>query len=792
MKGIVTYYLLIGILLQFILKLKLQLEISLMSYIINSSDPDCLNPNKTGGKCSSLADLQLRHRVPEFFVLSDKLYLEVAKLAGLSKFYDRLETLKIWQTWSIDQISLQIREAFLSVKLPENIRQEIFEHAKNQSRYNSWRSSMVGEDGVKLSYAGVLRTELFVSLNTPEDVDKILLPLLADGYSVGAIKYRIQHGVSQKIVLPVGIQKQINSYAGVVLFGQSFTSDKRSVLSVVYGQCEAVVANKVQVFRYEVDNSNFKVEILSGGPQTKQLLPNYDTKSVEWIDIQPEYQTLPPIPENILQEITRIGQEEYQHTGIRRDMEFSITINPDTKDFIIWSLQSRPVTKQIVTKLGEKDTTTPILATGIPCAPGVVYCQVVKPGSKPKHLPENVAFVGSEFEPDNDWTLGSIVGIVADTGNESSHGVAKGNEFKIPTVLAAVSENGTPFSQLVNEGDWITIDGFYGIIYKGKSQSRLDWFNSKPAQQTINTDGLNTNIYVNCSFPENAQEAFEMGADGVGLLRGDFLWDQFPLSYMVNGTENVATNKVVNQLIQTAKPFYDMFVNSNGQKGKVVYRTFGPKLHEMRVKNGSEPWHNSLLKDHRDPSAGIQGLALSLHPDYLPAFIMELKIFKQAWEQYPNLSLMFPVVRSIDDCEELMDVLTYCGLNNPNNRPIRWMMAELGINFTQPESFLRYFDGASIGFNDSDLSLRQKNRGEMTGSYRYPIDSPELVKTYCDYARVARSLGKTVSGCGNLPTISPKVCKQFVQAGFTSISVGVQALPEIETFVRNTESNKPN
>ena len=397
-----------------------------MSYILKSTDPECLREDKAGGKCASLADLQLRHQVPEFFVLSKDLYLEVVELANISKFYNRLATLKIWQTWSINLISKEIKEAFLAVSLPSNIRQEIFDCAKAQSKYNSWRSSMVGEDGVKLSYAGVLRTELFIELDTPEDVDKIYLPLLAEGYSVGAIKYRIQHSVSQEIILSIGVQKQINSYAGVVLFGQAFTTDQRSVLSVVYGQCEAVVSNKVKVFRYEVDNSTFEVDLLSAGPQNKQLLPNFGVKSVEWVDIHQEKQTLAPLPNYILQEIARIGQEEFAYTGVRRDMEFSITIDPGTGEFIVWSLQSRPETKKIVGKLGDRDTKTPVLATGIPCAPGIVYCQVSKPGSVPLHLADNVAFVGSEFEPDHDWTLGSIVGIVADTGNESSHGVAKG------------------------------------------------------------------------------------------------------------------------------------------------------------------------------------------------------------------------------------------------------------------------------------------------------------------------------------------------------------------------------
>lgn len=746
-----------------------------------------LDEKITGGKGASLADLyQAGHNVPDFFVISASAWRIIESLSNLSRFYDRLETLKSFQVRRISKISEQIRNAIRSIKLPNDLRQEIFNNARNQSEFNSWRSSMTGEDGDKLSYAGVLRTELFVSLSTPDDVDKILLSLLAEGFSVGAINYRIAHGVSHKISLQIVIQKQINSIAGIVFYGQSMTSTSESLFSVCYGQCEAIVANRVKTFRYKADNETLDIKLLSAGPQIEQLLPNFIEKNVAWYQIEENLQTVQPLPPEILKKIVEIGQMEKLRKGNARDIEISVTI--EGGKYTIWMLQSRPVTKKLVTSKGPEDYETEILARGVPASPGVWFGKVSFIGSEPKAIPNGTIFLGQEFGPQSDWSLGSISAIIADTGDDASHGAAKGHEFSIPSVLGAENESRVPISELLKEGDEITVDGYYGIIYRGYSKIRVEWAEQKPPQQPINQAGLATKLVVNCSYVQNVVEAFQLGATGIGLLRGDFLCLRFLLSY-IGGSENQAIEEISHKLSECAKPFFPMWKESEGKLGEVIYRTFGPKLHEMREKPGSEPWHNSILKDHRDPSAGIQGLSLSLHPEYIEAFILELQAFKKAWEQYPNLCLMFPVVRSLDDCEELLDILTEVGLND-EIRPRRLMMCELGINFTQPRRFLDFFDGASIGGNDSRLSLCLLNRDGMEGGFRYTPDDELLVATYCDFIRTAVSMGKTASFCGNLPSLHPEVCARFVQSGINSISVGVHALPAVEKIVRETEQVK--
>lgn len=755
------------------------------SWIVESYDEICLYENVSGGKGSSLADLvQQEYNVPYFFILSNSAYNLVENLADLKRFYSRLATLKIFQTRRILQISKEIQQAILAVELPKEFRNTVYRHAKTQSDFNSWRSSMVGEDSVSLSYAGVLRTELFVNLQAPSDVDKVYLGLLAEAFSIGAINYRIQNNASHEISLPIVVQKQIDSDAGVVYFGQNQVSTEKSLLSACYGQCEAIVSNQISAYRYEADNHTFDIKLVSNNAQLKQLRPNFETRELEWVEISADLASMAPLPDFVLQQIVKFGQQEAQRKGGPRDMEFSITF--ENNEPVIWVLQSRPVTKKIVSDLGPEDNESPVLARGIPTSPGIYYGQVITPGSIPESLKPGCIFLGEEFAPIHDWTLGSISAIIADTGDDASHAAAKGHEFNIPVVLSAKNSDGVPISQLLKAGDEVTIDGYYGIIYSGKSDIRVNWSQELPPQNSINQDGLKTKLVVNCSFVENVQEAVEQGAKGIGLLRGDFLIPQFPLSY-IGGSENTGIQAISERLISSASLFYEMWLNSQHKHGEVVYRTFGPKLHEMRDKIGSEPWHNTLLKNHRDPSTGLQGVSLSLHPLYIDAFIMELQAFKKAWEQYPNLVLMFPVIRSQDDCYELVDILTEVGLNNKSRRPKRLMMCELGINFTQPESFLCHFDGASIGGNDSRLSLTLLNRDGSEASHRYNANDPLLIQTYCDYIVTCVRLGKSVSFCGNLPSSNPEICKQFVQAGITSISVGTHALPAAEKVVRETE-----
>jgi pyruvate, water dikinase len=756
------------------------------SWIVKSNDEAALYSHVTGGKGSSLADLaQNGYNVPDFHVISNTAYQVVEELAELENFYPRLDTLKKFQIRRISKLSAEVQSAILAVKLPQDLRVLIYDEAKKQAEFNSDRSSMVGEDGVKLSYAGVLKTELFVNLVSPEDVDPIYLGLLSEAFSVSAINYRIANNVSHRISLPIVVQRQINSFAGIVYYGQTQTSTEESLFSVCYGQCEGIVSNQITAFRYKANNTTFAIQQLEKSAQTKQFLPNFTTKKCEWVDIPNELQQKPPLPDFVLQQIVRIGQAEAARKGNPRDMEFSVTL--ENGEFVIWVLQSRPVTKKLVSDLGPEDNITPVLATGIATSPGVFYGQLVRTGENPVSLPENSIFLGEEFAPKDDWTLGSVNAIIADTGDDASHAAAKGHEFGIPVVLSAKNSEGVPISQLLKSGEFVTIDGFYGKIYAGKSDIRINWSNELPPQEPINQTGLKTKLTVNCSYVENVAEAVRLGAVGTHLLRGDFLIPEFPLAY-IGGREIEGLELISSKLKESAAPFFKMWKSSNKKLGRVVYRVFGPKLQEMIDKLGSEKWHNTLLKNHRDPSTGIQGLALSLHPDYIEAFILELRAFKEAWEEYPNLVLMFPVIRSEDDCHELIDILTEVGLNNVI-RPERWMMCELGINYTQPEAFLRHFDGASIGGNDSRLSLTLLNRDGSAAGYRYAANDPLLIQTYCDYIRTCVRLGKSVSFCGNLPSSNSAVCQQFVQAGITSISLGTHALPAAEKVVRETEKS---
>jgi pyruvate, water dikinase len=753
--------------------------------IVFPNDEIALYPHVTGGKGSSLVDLvQNEYNVPELHVISNTAYSVIEKLAGLENFHPRLDKLKMFQTRCISQWSAKVQKAILAVKLPHDLRVLIFEEAKKQSKFNSYRSSMVGEDGVSLSYAGVLKTELFVNLEKPEDVDAIYLGLLSEAFSVSAIKYRIFHNVSHNISLPIVVQKQIDSYAGIVYYGQTQTSTEESLFSVVYGQCEGIVGNHTTPFRYKANNSTFAIQQLEQSSQLKQYLPNFTTKKCEWVDVPTELQSTPPLPEFVLQQIVRIGQAEAARKGNPRDMEFSVTI--ENGEFVIWVLQSRPVTKKLVSDLGPEDNETEVLATGIPVSPGIFYGQVFRQGQDPLSLAKNSIFIGEEFGPNDDELLGDIGAGGANVGDDASHGAAKGHEFGIPFVLSAKNSDGVPITQLVKSGELITVDGFLGKIYKGKSEIRVAWSEQLPPQEPINQIGMKTKLVVNCSYVENVLEAVRLGAAGIGLLRGDFFWKEFPLAY-IGGRENEALELISSKLMQSAAPFHKMWKESGGKLGKVVYRVFGPKLQEMRDKQGSEPWHSTLLRDHRDPSTGIQGLSLSLHPTYIDAFILELLAFKKAWEMYPNLVLEFPVVRSEDDCIELMDILTEVGLNNPEDRPRRSMMAELGINYTQPRAFLKYFDEASMGGNDSRLSLTLLNRDGSEAAYRYFANDPLLIQTYCDFIAVCNEMGIYVSFCGNLPSSKPAVCKQFVEAGISSISVGTHALPAAEKVVRETE-----
>ncbi|HEX5342480.1 MAG TPA: phosphoenolpyruvate--protein phosphotransferase [Duganella sp.] len=127
----------------------------------------------------------------------------------------------------------------------------------------------------------------------------------------------------------------------------------------------------------------------------------------------------------------------------------------------------------------------------------------------------------------------SFIGFVTDVGGQNSHTAIVARSLDIPAVVGMSGA-----STLVEQDDWLIIDGDAGVVianpstlvleqYRERQQAaararkKLQKLKKTPA---ITKDGTEITLLANIELPDDCAAAMEAGANGVGLFRSEFLF----------------------------------------------------------------------------------------------------------------------------------------------------------------------------------------------------------------------------------------------------------------------------
>ena len=127
----------------------------------------------------------------------------------------------------------------------------------------------------------------------------------------------------------------------------------------------------------------------------------------------------------------------------------------------------------------------------------------------------------------------SFVGFVTDLGGQNSHTAIVARSLDIP---AAVGMSNA--SILINQNDWVIIDGDAGVVIVNPASVVLDQYRENQNRllrerkklgklkktPAITRDGIEIHMLANIELPEDCSSALEAGAVGVGLFRSEFLF----------------------------------------------------------------------------------------------------------------------------------------------------------------------------------------------------------------------------------------------------------------------------
>ncbi len=237
----------------------------------------------------------------------------------------------------------------------------------------------------------------------------------------------------------------------------------------------------------------------------------------------------------------------------------------------------------------------PAIAKGLNAGPGgAVGCIAIDSDAAIRMAAEGktVILVRKETNPDDLGGMLASKGVLTQLGGRTSHAALVARQYGIPTICgcnAVKIDNATRTVMIgevkLSEGDIISIDGTLGEVYAAALKT-------EPARVTGDfgvfmswADEFRVlGVRANADTPEQATQAIEFGAEGIGLCRTEHMFlgeERVPLvQNMILAEDEVARDAALAKLLPMQREdFVGIFKAMGGRP--VTVRLIDPPLHEF-------------------------------------------------------------------------------------------------------------------------------------------------------------------------------------------------------------------
>lgn len=393
-------------------------------------------------------------------------------------------------------------------------------------------------------------------------------------------------------------------------------------------------------------------------------------------------------------------------------------------------------------------------------------------GETVEHTPnEPYILIKKDLMPSDVARLDSqnVVGILTALGGASSHSAIVARALGIPAVVGA----GDSVLNIAQEIP-ILINGGTGEFFVNPSHEQLQQasveqerqqFEQTKAIQTceipaITLDNHQVHVMVNLGDINNADVAVKHGADGVGLLRTEFVFMKH--SQMPD----------VNAQIADYKKVFDAM-----GKRPVVVRTLDI--------GGDKPLAYLPLPTEENPFLGVRGVRLSLRK---PAMLKQqlTALIKASQQSSPNqdLRIMFPMIGRVEEWLKVKEILNHILAENPHHKLQVGMMIEVPSSAILAEKFAPHVDFFSIGTNDLTQYALAIDRGHPVLSREADGLHPSVLKLIENTVKSAHKYGKWVGVCGELASDRQAV-PILLGLGVDELSVATSQIPLVKMQIRS-------
>ncbi|WP_366940570.1 phosphoenolpyruvate--protein phosphotransferase [uncultured Rhodospira sp.] len=393
-------------------------------------------------------------------------------------------------------------------------------------------------------------------------------------------------------------------------------------------------------------------------------------------------------------------------------------------------------------------------------------------------VPRGSIVLAEELSPADTALLNPrVVGGLATTlGARESHTAIMARSLALPAVVAV-----TGLMRHARAGDTVVVDGAKGCVILNPDPDTLAWYRNRRASflrtrrnllrlrdvPSVTRDGVAVHLQANVELPAEVEAVLQSGAEGIGLVRSEFL-------YMNRDCLPTADEQ--------AAAFTDLIQHMKGRP--VTIRT---------LDLGGEKLGDALdFKAGANPALGLRAVRLSLTRTELLRIQYEA-ILRAAC--HGPARILLPMVCTTDEVRaarailaEVVESARAAGQPLPDPLPPLGVMIEVPAAALSADALAREADFFAIGTNDLTQYALAIDRTDEAVAHLYDPLHPAVLRLIHFATGAAQAAGIPVSVCGEMAG-DPRLTALLFGLGVRELSMAAFAIPAVKQRVRRISSH---
>lgn len=365
-------------------------------------------------------------------------------------------------------------------------------------------------------------------------------------------------------------------------------------------------------------------------------------------------------------------------------------------------------------------------------------------------------------------------GFITDLGGRTSHTAIVARSLDIPAAVGVRRA-----SELIRQDDWIIIDGDRGIVIVDPSPLILEEYRHLQSERklekkkllrlkytpTLTLDGVPIDLMANVEMPDDAKQALDSGAVGIGLFRSEFLF--------MNRKGDMPSEE---------EQFWAYRKTAEAMKGLPV------SIRTIDI-GADKPLDGQDEGGHYLSPLGLRAIRWSLSEPEM--FLIQIRAILRA-SAYGKMKILIPMLAHVQEIDQTLELINLakkqleneCVSFDPNVQV--GAMIEIPAAALSLSLFIRRLDFLSIGTNDLIQYTLAIDRADNAVAHLYDPMHPAVLRLIAGVIREAKAANMPVSVCGEMAG-EPSMTKVLLGMGLTDFSMHFNQLLSVKKEILRSD-----